>query len=222
MLVVSCVGKIVSAPVQEGKLFACRLAVELKANPLVKLIHFREDDLVNGQLVFVVGKLSQIADIHLQIESLFVCPVNKPSRVAMMALGNAAYLEHRQLDNGRKLASFQLSSYNKRANTEKGETKYTRVRSTTSHPLADYVEGKRIGALGTLKTNTYESKKYNKDMLSLELMARELEITERSSSNGNGSTKTSSSNNKDFFSTDSQAKDNTPLGDDEFSSNIPF
>lgn len=181
MIIVSCIGKIVSEPIEEGKKRSCRLAVKLDKNQIIKLVTWsKQAPLELDSMVFVVGKLSKIEDVHLQLEATLICPTNELSPMAMVGTGGAKFLEQRYDQNARSYYSYQIGSFE---NTTKS---YTNVSVTSSHPLCQYVNDKRVAVAGIVNTNTYTSNKTGKEVHVMNLRGRDVEITERKDNNGNG------------------------------------
>lgn len=188
MLVIACVGRIASDPVVENKQRSCRLAVKLEKNQVIKLITWsKEAPLEKDAMVFVIGTLTKIEDIHLQLEATLVCPVDQLSPVAMIATGVTKYLDQRYDQNGRIYFSSQIGSYNNKTKS------YTNASLTTSHPLAKYSSDKRVAVLGTANTNTFTSSKSGNEVHVINLRGREMEITERKNDTNGGSAPTTSS-----------------------------
>ena len=204
MFVVSCVGRIASDPVDEGKQRSCRLAVALDKNQIVKLITWsKEAPLVPDTMVFVFGMASKIEGNHLQIEASIVYPVDQLSPVAAVVSGVTKFTEQRFDQNQRPYYGFQVGSYDGRDKT------YTNASVTSSHPLCKFSEGKRVAIAGTINTNTYTSSKSGEEQHAINMRGRDMEITERKDG-------TSSSNHAASKSTMFDAGAGTGSG------NIPF
>lgn len=181
MLITACVGRIVSDPTEEGRLRSCRLAVKLDKNQVIKLLTWSKDaPLVKDTMVFVIGKLTKIEDNHVQIEATLVCPVDQISPVALLASGGTKFMTQRQDQNQRPYYTFQVGSY------ENSTKSYTNVSVTSSHPLCKFSDEKRVLVFGTANTNTFISNKTGNEIHSINLRARELEITERKDNSNNG------------------------------------
>ena len=177
MLQAALIGKVVSDPVldESGKrsFTACRLAVNLKDNQVIKLVTYAKDPkLVKDSLVFVAGKLSKIDEFHLQLETELISPVDTLSPVYAFASGNCKFVKDRQTESGRTFYNFDLSSYDGLNKT------YTSVGVSTSSRLASYMEGKRGAVSGTINTVKYQ-KKSGGEGHAINASVRELEITER-------------------------------------------
>ena len=176
MIIVSGIGKVISDPVdnQDNKGKQCRLEVKSKKEDLVvvKLVAFGKsaESLVKDKFVFFTGNVNYIDDKKqgIVVKATVVTSADILSPLTCVATGSTSYFE----EEG-QYAKFSIGSYD-------GRTKeYTNVLTLSSNPFRAYISQKRIAASGVVEFSVYKSQKTNQEMMSINLKARDLEITER-------------------------------------------